>query len=1285
MIKHLLRKLSAVLCALVLAGTSLNVNAASQITSTATGWEYRMVQHSTGQVYDNGITFGGEGLIMVTLSDGSQVPGYCIDPNAYLAMAGYSEVPAVNYDALDAATKERLNLVTYFGYGYGSHSGNEWYLATQSLVSDAILGGATVTWTNIHTGEQSQFQDKLNEIEKLIADYKRKPVFDMYHEDGTKAVSSDAFYAGEVVKLVDRENRLAKYKITSLTGAVLCDASGNDRSIPAGEFGENTMYVRFDNPGECNIDLTYGENPIHSNAQFIMVKAGSQNIVTCGSLANLQSTSVNLSARTISIFVEKMAAENENEHITGAVLQLKDITDPSLSDPSWNWTTDGSRHECLNLRPDHSYLLEELTAPAGKYVMKSIEINNPAHGEVYGYQEGVKDADINYSVLKIDAETKEPLAGVTLQLLDEEGSVLHEWVTDGTSHAIGAYVSAGKTYSIHETKTLPGYYFMGEDTVFTTSLYETEPVTITIENLKIHKCVDKINENGKPVKGAKLELRDENNAILDSWTSGEPHDISRFLYPGCSYTIVEKDASLHYYLAVDHVFQVTLTKPENETAENPDVINIVNHHIKYKFAKTDEDGNVVEGAHLAIYDITETEELSEDNLVFDWASTSEAVSYNNLERGHTYKLVEYGSVQGHYVTSDKIWTVPTWRTDEIDPGFSDGEWGDDGLYITITAIDANIRLLIEKVNEDGKPVSGASLSLIDQDEDVVVATYISGNEPIEVDPMLLSAGHTYVLRETSAPAGYYLADDITVTIPWQMNEDHEPLRLVMKDTTIDATALKTDTAGNPIAGVKLAVLEKDSERTVYTWESTLEAEPIGMYLEEGKEYVLRELSSITGYHMAEDIPFTVDSANEEPVRLVMQDEPVEVTFHKFDEEGNVVKEALMQLQDESGAVLYEWMSKEEAEDISGYVEAGKTYVIHEEEAPQGYYGCEDLSFTVPLYPEGPLELSLMDAKIEKSVEKKDEKGNPLEGAELALCDSDGNYIETWISDGSPHAIGHLLHAGQTYSIHEIASPHGYYFAEDISFTIPTHKDEEETVITMEDAKISYRIEKCDENGNPVSGVKLTLKDLHTKEDIPLENNGITTDSPIRLDGVLVAGHTYVLHEEQAVPGVHTAADITFTTQLYGQSGTVKIRMIDETAAISIRKCDENGKALSGAKLIIYETETDEKGNTVISRDEQGNPIIVLTFVSTQSSIDVSEYLMGGKTYVLHEESAPEGYVVSEDITFTADGTASSPQSIVMTDRTVPDQPDTGNFISAKPYLIVFAAGVMMLAIIRRMK
>ena len=52
---------------------------------------------------------------------------------------------------------------------------------------------------------------------------------------------------------------------------------------------------------------------------------------------------------------------------------------------------------------------------------QTVEIKNPVQGAVYGYQEGVIDANIDYEVLKIDGDSGEPLAGVTLQLLTEKG------------------------------------------------------------------------------------------------------------------------------------------------------------------------------------------------------------------------------------------------------------------------------------------------------------------------------------------------------------------------------------------------------------------------------------------------------------------------------------------------------------------------------------------------------------------------------------------------------------------------------------------------------------------------------------------------------------------------------------------------------------------------------------------------------------------------------------------------------------------------------------------------
>lgn len=1468
--KHVFRSLlAAVISIFLTVGLCPAAKAASQVSSTGSGWEYEMIQLSTGKKFTNGVTHSGEGMFTVTLTDGTRVPGYCIDPTSYMSFNGYTQIPASAYELLSSEVKSRLNLVTYFGYEYGGHTGTNWYLATQTLVSDAVLGGVSAEWTNIYTLEKEDFADEIAEINALINAYTTPPSFDLYHENGTKASAPDEFHAGELIRVSDPRGKLSSYRISSVSNAVLCDEAGNPASADGYPLGGQTFWLRLESAGEASVNLVYAETPVHSNAQFILRQNGAQDIITCGALAEPMTASLKVTASNISIYVRKTAAESPDTSISGAVMKLRDETDPSLSDESWDWTSGSEPHECRNIIPDHTYVLSEVSAPDGRYLMREITIRQPENGKTYGFAEGVRDEAISKRVLKMDARTGRPLAGVTLQLkegdrvlhewvtdenpleiggflqpghtysiheaatvagyyfcgedltftvdeyapdtadeilmvsdepieaevlktdaesgeaaegavlqlLDAEGNILHEWTagteahsigmyllpdreyrihevspacgyyypaedtvfsvsrtkpaeritvqvsnspvhaavlkkdavtgkplsgvvlqligeteqvihewtTDGAPHEIGTYVRAEETYRICEKETIPGYYFQAEDLVF--EIPRTAPereIVLEIADVPVEYRVRKVNENGRHVDDAVLQLRDPDGSVLDEWeTEEEMHDISGLLLPGKTYLITEKDASLHYYLAADLAFTVPLTQPAGQCAENPEILTVTNRHIKYRFAKTDENGNVVEGAHLAVYDITETNVLSEDNLVFDWASTSEPVSYNNLERGHTYKLVEYGTVQGHYAVHDQVWTVPVYREEESEDSSYDSIRDDDGLYITVTAVDIGISLTVQKVDEDGNAVAGAALTLRDETDGEDIASYVSTEEPITVDPVLLAAGHTYSVRETAAPAGYYPAAAESVTIPLHAPQETPQLTVVMTDRKIEAYALKTDPDGSPVAGAELAVLDASDERELISWVSETAPFSFGHVLSAGKTYILREKNAPDGYHLAEDIRFTVSAeSSADPLALRMEDQPVEVIFHKQDRSGASLAGAQLQLLGESGEIITAWESDGNPKDLSPFVKAGGSYTIHEVTAPVGWHAAEDIPFEVPLHADGKTEIIMQDMPVHVTIEKTDEDGNPLSGASFIICDEDGNAVDSWTSDGTPHEAGMYLQAGRSYTVREVSAPDGYYFSDDAVIDVSLYPSDAQRV-EIADTRIRYQIMKCDEDGNPVSGVRLRLYDAEDGTEIPLPDDGMTGEEPFVLDGVLKPDHSYTLCETEIKPGVHPAPDVTFHTSKNAVNGVVSIRMIDQTTSITVRKTDEDGNALPGASLAVYEACQDEEGNWSAAEGEDGRPITAASFVSGEEPFDLSPFVRGDAVYILHETEAPDGYVLSSDIIFRADGTGDAPQCIVMTDAHAGDVPETGTRNLPVFWLITAGISVLLAGFLKR--
>ena len=77
-------------------------------------------------------------------------------------------------------------------------------------------------------------------------------------------------------------------------------------------------------------------------------------------------------------------------------------------------------------------------------------------------------------------------------------------------------------------------------------------------------------------------------------------------------------------------------------------------------------------------------------------------------------------------------------------------------------------------------------------------------------------------------------------------------------------------------------------------------------------------------------------------------------------------------------------------------------------------------------------------KVAVITNKYDETNKPLAGATLQIIDSEGNVVDEWVSDGTPHET--LLPEGE-YTLHEVSAPEGYIKAKDQSFTVKVEINE----------------------------------------------------------------------------------------------------------------------------------------------------------------------------------------------------------------------------------------------------
>jgi uncharacterized surface anchored protein len=168
----------------------------------------------------------------------------------------------------------------------------------------------------------------------------------------------------------------------------------------------------------------------------------------------------------------------------------------------------------------------------------------------------------------------------------------------------------------------------------------------------------------------------------------------------------------------------------------------------------------------------------------------------------------------------------------------------------------------------GEPVVGATLQVFPVDEEGNIAEqplyeWVSTEEAFYVERIPQG---DYILRETSAPAGYVVTQDVAFSV----TDTGEIQKVEMQDDFTRLSIIKVDTeTGRPLAGAALQLIDKDGN--VYVeWVSTTESYLIER-IPQG-EYSLHEVSAPEGYELAADVKVTVrNTADTQTVR--MADEP----------------------------------------------------------------------------------------------------------------------------------------------------------------------------------------------------------------------------------------------------------------------------------------------------------------------------------------------------------------------------------------------------------------------------
>ena len=280
---------------------------------------------------------------------------------------------------------------------------------------------------------------------------------------------------------------------------------------------------------------------------------------------------------------------------------------------------------------------------------------------------------------------------------------------------------------------------------------------------------------------------------------------------------------------------------------------------------------------------------------------------------------------------------------------------------------------------------------------------------------------------------------------YKVNEDDEPLA----NAVFGLYAVGTETFAADTA-IKTSV----SDETGYFEFTEI---PYG-------QYVICELQAPEGYILSDkQYPVTINEDGD-TVEITAENEAITVEISKQDIYGSELAGAEMQLVDENGEVIDEWVSDGTNHVVTEFP-VGK-YTLKETAAPDGYIIATDISFEVfadgsaivenvdatAATEDGHPLIVMVDDTTKVEISKLDiTNDEELVGATLQIIDEDGVVVEEWVSYEHPHFIEAQLIAGKTYTLTETAAPDGYTIANSIDFTV--NKDGTVNTVVMYDEPI----------------------------------------------------------------------------------------------------------------------------------------------------------------------------------------------------------------------------------------
>lgn len=927
--------------------------------------------------------------------------------------------------------------------------------------------------------------------------------------------------------------------------------------------------------------------------------------------------------------------------------------------------------------PFGRYTIAETKAPQGYVPAGSINVEvkgDGSNGSVIQVGD-VINKRTKLTVTKFAEDGKTALPGAEFIIRNAEGKYVK---VDGTSFASFAdkkedataivtgengtftleYLPLGK-YVLEEIEAPEGYMIVTASKDFEIKNSETR-VSINNTKIKTGLKIVKTDENGKLLEGIKFTLKNSADGFVTASGSGGKYTYTGRGDTGTEFTTDGRGEIFvsgllwgTYYLSetnapkgmVEIKDQIVKVDAENHNKTIELKLENRSEKGKIEFTKTDGAGKGLAGAVFKLKLVEESgTAYSTVKQMYAISDDEGRVSFEDVPYG-VYELTEVIAPEG-YVRSNKTYYV------SIGDAVAEGK-KIDSVPNPWTNSRTEKEFTVKKVSADGgELLNGAVFQVLDEDNNPIEDKIITTNGGS--GKITLPLGR-YYLKETVAPEGYELNEEL---IPFEVTTNGRNT-VTVKNTpkTGSLTIQKADKDGKPLLGAEFKIYAAEGaarKNPIYTLITDSSGKAVKTGIPYGS-YVAIESRAPEGYER-DNTEHTFDIPQKNEDGTVSADISISVENTKSRYALSIVKRDINDKNKKlantkfavRGGGFYAEVETGEDGTVTVEVPAAGTYSITEIAPPVGYT-LDPATYTVEV--EGHTAAGEEVAFIAKNYQTKvklnkvDEKGIQLEGAEFSILGAEGKRavkfkkegsVYTYSEDGDVTAItaGNAEIVGLpvgSYILRENNAPANYVSLEDIRFRVRADLYDKALELTVENLPHEKGIAVLKESpdGTRLKGAVFTLY----KADNTEVEKVTTNKAGVALFTGLNPGSYYI--KETAAPEGYKPLDKRFDFIIDangdlrgdGFSGEGLYTLIVKNSPLEygfkVKKVSTNDEklVLPGAEFRILGGGLDRTYTTGADG------------LTEQITLPIGEY-------TLTEMKAPEGYVINgagRHISVKADG------------------------------------------------